>query len=141
MSSEIMPGTLRDLDRLTALDPVARSDQRRVTCIRHALESGTCFVAQIGKHLVGYGVLTHSFYGNGVIELVIVQEEHRRQGVGAALLNDLAERCETAKLFASTNQSNKPMQALLVKCGFSPSGQIDNLDDGDPELIYFKKLW
>ena len=42
------------------------------------------------------------------------------------------------KLFASTNASNTASQALMTKAGFVPSGQIDNLDEGDPERVYVK---
>ena len=44
------------------------------------------------------------------------------------------------KLFTSTNQSNTPMQALLALLGYVRSGVIDNLDPGDPELVYFLDL-
>ena len=42
------------------------------------------------------------------------------------------------KLWTSTNQSNAPMCALLSRLGFILSGQIDNLDDGDPELVFVR---
>jgi hypothetical protein len=32
------------------------------------------------------------------------------------------------------------MQSLLLKNGYTQSGIIENLDEGDPELIYFKPL-
>jgi RimJ/RimL family protein N-acetyltransferase len=44
------------------------------------------------------------------------------------------------KLFTSTNESNKPMQALLDQLGYERSGIVENLDEADPELIYFKEL-
>ena len=44
------------------------------------------------------------------------------------------------ELFASTNQSNEPMQGLLKKLGFERSLIIYNVDPGDPELIYFKRI-
>gem|GEM_PF-5850403 len=36
--------------------------------------------------------------------------------------------------------NRQPMQLLLEKSGYSLSGFIDNLDPGDPELVYFKRL-
>jgi hypothetical protein len=48
--------------------------------------------------------------------------------------------CETAKLFTTTNLSNLPMQSLLAKLGYKLSGVIDDLDLGDPELVYVKYL-
>jgi len=44
------------------------------------------------------------------------------------------------KLFTSTNLSNLPMQSLLAQLNFKLSGVIENLDEGDPELVYFKPL-
>jgi len=32
------------------------------------------------------------------------------------------------------------MRRLLKKLGYKRTGRIDNLDEGDPELIYFKRL-
>jgi hypothetical protein len=32
------------------------------------------------------------------------------------------------------------MQRLLLQAGFEPSGVIENLDEGDPELVYVKRL-
>jgi len=52
----------------------------------------------------------------------------------------LINECRTPKLFTSTNQSNVPMQGLLATLEFARSGLIENLDDGDPELVYFKRL-
>ncbi|WZB72100.1 hypothetical protein WJ968_11125 [Achromobacter xylosoxidans] len=46
--------------------------------------------------------------------------------------------CDTAKLFTSTNQSNVAARRLMAKAGFVPSGMIENLDEGDPELVYVK---
>jgi hypothetical protein len=44
----------------------------------------------------------------------------------------------TPKLFTSTNESNIPMQQLCERLGYARSGLIENLDEGDPEIIYFK---
>ena len=35
---------------------------------------------------------------------------------------------------------NAPMQALVEKLGYVKSGWIENLDEGDPDIIYFKRL-
>ena len=32
------------------------------------------------------------------------------------------------------------MQALLSRMEYQPSGLVENLDEDDPELIYFKRL-
>ena len=48
--------------------------------------------------------------------------------------------CRTPKLFTSINLSNLGMQSLLAKSGYELSGVIHNLDEGDPELVYLKRL-
>jgi hypothetical protein len=65
---------------------------------------------------------------------------NRRNGAGAALVKHIESLCQTPKLFTSTNLSNLPMQSLLAKLGYILSGVIHNLDEGDPELVYFKRL-
>ncbi len=49
----------------------------------------------------------------------------------------LASRCKIQKLFTSTNQSNEPMQQLLVKLGYFEFGIIYDLKPDDAELVYF----
>ncbi|BBV09000.1 hypothetical protein BML2537_24940 [Providencia stuartii] len=69
--------------------------------------------------------------------MLMVDSEFRRQGIGSQLIEQLKLTCVTPKLFTSTNQSNVSMQRLLANAQFIPSGIIENLDEGDPELIYF----
>ena len=87
-----------------------------------------------------YAVLNYKFYDNGWIEMLYVHQQFRCQGIGSALIRHLVNECRTPKLFTSTNQSNVPMQRLLAKLEFDRSGIIENLDEGDPELVYFKRL-
>ena len=136
----IRPATSSDADALKALDEVARDQPSRQTYIDRAVESMRCFVALDDTGPVGYAVLSYQFYDNGWVDMLYVCRDSRQRGIGGALLAHLAQNCITAKLFASTNQSNKPMQALLEKAGFESSGVIHNLDVGDPELVYLKLL-
>jgi GNAT superfamily N-acetyltransferase len=85
-------------------------------------------------------VLNYNFFHNGNIDMLYVHSDHRRRGAGAALLRHLESQCKTPKLFTSTNLSNLPMQSLLAKLEYVVSGVIHNLDEGDPEIVYFKRL-
>lgn len=127
-------------EAILAIDPIAENDPDRVAFIDQALQSHVVLIAVINKALVGYGVLEYTFYGQGFISMLYVNESYRRQGTGTALMEALIERCSTQKLFTSTNESNAPMHALLQTLGFSRSGVIHNLDPGDPEWVYFKNL-
>jgi hypothetical protein len=40
-------------------------------------------------------------------------------------------------MFTSTNESNTPMRELLRSEGWSPSGVLAGLDEGDPEHVFF----
>jgi GNAT superfamily N-acetyltransferase len=136
----IRPARSVDADALKALDEVARDEPSRHAYIDRAIESKQCFVALDDSEPVGYAVLSYQFYDNGWVDMLYVGRDSRRRGIGGALLAHVAQNCITPKLFASTNQSNKPMRALLERAGFESSGVIHNLDVGDPELVYFKPL-
>ncbi|NHZ62114.1 GNAT family N-acetyltransferase [Massilia genomosp. 1] len=135
----IRAATAADYELLVALDTVASCEPARCAQIRQWIDTGCCYVAQTGESVGAYGVLGYHFFGNGFIEMVMVGEGFRRQGLGMALVRDFQARCTTPKLFASTNLSNQRMQELLKSAGFRTSGLIDNLDDNDPEIVFFSR--
>ena len=137
---EIRDANAADRDTIVALDDVAQSDSRRIRFIDRILECATCLIAERQHTVVAYAALEYTFYEQGFIPILYVAEPARRQGVGRALMQVLASRCKTRKLFTSTNQSNRPMQRLLHALGYVPSGIIHNLDAGDPELVYMLDL-
>jgi len=136
----IRPAAETDVDTLCSLDHIARRENERREFIRREVASGNCFVAVIDETVVGYGVLNYTFHHHGCIDMLYVDSDHRRRGAGAELLRHMESLCTTAKLFTSTNLSNLPMQSLLTKLDYVLSGVIHNLDDGDPEIVYFKRL-
>ena len=132
-----------DVEALFALDAIARGDRQRQTFIAHAVTCGQCWVAADAhdtSQLTGSGVLNDTFFDQPFIALVVVKDSARRRGIAAAIMRTLESQCRGGKLFTSTNASNAPMQGVLAQLGFIRSGQIDNLDDGDPELIFVKFL-
>jgi ribosomal protein S18 acetylase RimI-like enzyme len=98
-----------------------------------------CYAARQDGEVVGFAVMDQSFFRQSFVELIVVHPRHQRKGIGEALLLHLEAVCPTEKLFVSTNLSNKQMQRLCRRLGYMPSGMIDNLDPGDPEVIYCKK--
>lgn len=137
MDIQLRNATTGDRDRIIAFDHIAQSDPLRVNFIERVLGSELCLVAERDRQVIAYGVLEYTFFDNGFISMIYVASSERRLGVGSALVDALTERCKTAKLFTSTNQSNVPTQRLLERRGFTSSGIIHNLDPGDPELVYF----
>jgi GNAT superfamily N-acetyltransferase len=136
----IRPAVENDIDALCSFDLIAQRENERRQFIRLEVISGNCFVAVEDEKVIGYGVLNYTFYYVGCIDMLYIHSDHRRNGAGAALLQHLESLCRTPKLFTSTNLSNLPMQSLLAKLGYVLSGVIHNLDEDDPEIVYFKRL-
>lgn len=137
---KIRQATRADIDAIIALDQEAAHDANRRRQIREWVSAGSTFVAVVDDVVAGYAVLEYTFFAQGFISMLIVAEASRRTGVGSALISHLEAICRTGKLFTSTNESNAPMRALMQWMSYEPSGIVHNLDDGDPELIFFKKL-
>jgi len=134
---KIRAATVNDHEALCAIDTVANTSPERRKQIRSWLDSARCCVAEVDGRIAGFGVLTRQFFGHPFIEMVMVGEAFRRQGVGAEIVRHLRSIAPASKLFSSTNASNVPMQKLFRSLGFERSGQVDNLDEGDPEIIFF----
>lgn len=132
--SYIKKATVSDLHHILEIDPF-----RRIDSIFHAIKHGECYFETFDEIIRGFAILNYTFFDNGFVELLMVAEKYRHCGIGFALLNHLFAICKTQKLFTSTNKSNEPMQKLLGKSGFSFCGEIDALDEGDPELFFVKQ--
>ena len=129
-----------DGSAICAIDPRVIDTPGRRPFIERAIAAGECYVATDRDAIVGYAVFDHSFFGQPFVSLLIVAEPQRRHGIGARLMRHIESICPGDKLFTSTNESNTPMQRLCETLGFVRSGRIENLDEGDPEIIYFKRV-
>ena len=131
---------IRDFDAIVSLDVVAESQERGRISIQRWIDANDCYVAIDSAEVIGYAALEYTFYDNAFIPMLYVASEHRHKEIATALIHHLESLAATEKIFTSTNESNVPMQSLLSKLGYKPSGIIENLDEGDPELIFFKRL-
>jgi GNAT superfamily N-acetyltransferase len=122
-----------DLEQILAID----NDPTRAGLILDAIRDSRCLVAASGGTVIGFAV-AGEFFGFDFLELLVVAPDLRRRGIGAALMSAWERWATTPKLFTSTNDSNVPMQRLCQKLGFVRSGSIENLDEDDPEIFYFK---
>ena len=129
-----------DVAAMLACDAYAQAHASRGDAVRAAVGKGHCQVAIRAGQVAGYVLTRDDFFDYGFVSLVMVSAAHQRCGVGLRLLAAAAEACQTEKLFTSTNQSNGAAQRLFASAGFVRSGQIDHLDEGDPELVYVKLL-
>ena len=127
-----------DLAALVRCDAFATSSVHREEALQLAINQRSCLLVESDSELIGFIVVEHNFFGNGFIPLVCVAPQFQRRGIGLRLLAAAEEHCRTPKLFTSTNASNAAAQGLFARGGFVHSGTIENLDPGDPELVYFK---
>lgn len=137
---KIRCATESDVAAIYAVDPVAAEKGSHRQHIRNLVDAGRAIVALIDEVVVGYAALEYTFFSNGFISMLMVDSAIRRKGIATALVKHLEKMCKTDKLFTSTNESNKPMQRLMQSMSYEPSGTVYNLDEGDPELFYVKRL-
>jgi GNAT superfamily N-acetyltransferase len=129
-----------DLPAILRFDHLAASgDHERTELLRHSLEAGECRVHVTGEVVTGYViVLPAHFFGRDFVELLMVDPARRRSGIGRILLREAVATAGTAQVFTSTNTSNRPMRELLAEEDWSFSGGLGGLDEGDPELVFYK---
>jgi ribosomal protein S18 acetylase RimI-like enzyme len=130
---------MEHLQALCTIDQKVIGDASRTEEIQQAIEEKRCLLYQSTDNIAGFLLFTNDFFGYSFISLVIVKPSERRKGVASALMKAYMQMAKTSKVFSSTNQSNKRMQQLFHNLGFVKSGVIDNLDEGDPEIIYMKQ--
>jgi GNAT superfamily N-acetyltransferase len=130
----------RDRKSIADIDPRIAKDLHRREVIDAAIAARQCWVAERSGQAAGYGILSRNFFARDFVELLYVHEGQRRRGVGAAMLTAIEAACLADRLFTSTNESNTPMRALLARSGYAESGRIENLDPGDPEVLFVKFL-
>ncbi len=131
---------MSDTTRLTELDTVARSDSSRADYITKAVSADEAWVYIADERIAGYAVINRSFFSRVTIEMLMIDTKHLRSGIGTMLLRHLEELCDSDELWTSTNLSNTPMQRLLMKLEYEMTGFVNNLDPGDPELVFYKRL-
>jgi len=128
----------KDAQRLYLIDHIAREDADRRSSIDRAIREARCSVVERNEVILGYGIISHEFFGRSFLDLIYIEEQSRGQGLGPKLIEALELQSRSTSLFTSTNQSNLHMQHVLEGLGYEPSGIIHNLDPGDPELVYVK---
>jgi ribosomal protein S18 acetylase RimI-like enzyme len=129
-----------DINQIRRIDSSAQIDESRQGLIEKAIDRGECLIALNDGILVGYAIMNHDFFDRGFVSLIYVDPAHRRCKIGSSLFDECESRCKSTRIFASANLSNLPMQGFLVSREYVLSGTVQNLDEGDPELFYSKKL-
>jgi len=124
-----------DVSAIVAMDPGRLGAAGQI----HALiQEQDCLVAVQRGEIAGLVVLRPGhFYGRDFIDLLYVAPCWRRHGAGRALMRAALRSASTPRVFVSTNESNTPMRQLLHSEGWTSSGVLTGLDEGDPEYVFF----
>ncbi|MDM5195770.1 GNAT family N-acetyltransferase [Bacillus hominis] len=137
----VTKASIDDLDSILHIDIDVLGDDSRRDYIKQAIEDERCIIVQENNSISGFLTYDTNFFGCTFLSLIIISPMKRRQGHASSLLSYMLEHSPTQKIFSSTNESNRSMQKVFSANGFIRSGIIENLDEGDPEIIfYIKKL-
>ncbi|MQR95016.1 GNAT family N-acetyltransferase [Fictibacillus phosphorivorans] len=138
---EIQNAKKHHLHKIIELDKKMIGSDHRKDEIHQAIKEERCLILYEEEEEVAAFLIYHThFFDCCFISLIMVDPAHQRKGLASSLLTHMSKISPTNKLFSSTNESNESMKKVFIKNHFKKSGFVDNLDEGDPEIIYFKKL-
>ena len=136
--AELRAAQAGDVSAIVAMDPSSLGSPVE---IRALVREGASLVAVERGQVVGFLALRPGhFYQRDFIDLLFVAPGWRQQGLGRALMRAALQNATTARVFVSTNESNAPMRHLLHSEGWTPSGILTGLDEGDPEHVFFHDI-
>ncbi len=134
----IVKADFKDLDKIVNIDSEVIGNTIRCNYIEKSIKLGHCIIAKEDDDIVGFLIYDTNFFECTFISLIIVSPSNRRKGYASCLIDYMMNLSPTTKVFSSTNRSNISMQRVFDTNGFIQSGTVENLDEGDPEIIYFK---
>ncbi|WP_415813899.1 GNAT family N-acetyltransferase [Mesobacillus thioparans] len=135
---KIMTAQITDIQSIVQIDCEVIGNSSRLDLIENAIKQERCILVKEKNEVAAFSIYDTSFFECTFISLLIVSPAKRRKGYASQMLNELVRISPTKKVFSSTNRSNESMQKVFIANGFVESGIVENLDEGDPEIIYFK---
>jgi GNAT superfamily N-acetyltransferase len=132
---EFRVAQVQDVSRIAAIYPQTLHPPQEIQAL---VQEHASLVAIERGEIVGFlAIRPRHFYQRDFIDLLFVAPGSRRHGVGRALMRAALRNASTSRVFVSTNESNTPMKELLLGEGWTPSGVLNGLDEGDPEHVFF----
>jgi ribosomal-protein-alanine acetyltransferase len=128
MTAPVRGATIADVDAVMAIERASfPTDAWSEAAMRETFEAGDAFVAEAAEGVVGYAaVLAPAGSGDADVLTIAVDEAHRGEGVGAALLDRLlrtaADRGAT-RVFLEVRADNPVAQTLYASRGFAVVGR------------------
>lgn len=127
-----------DYADICAIDAAVTGDYSRAAMLAQAIRERHCISARRGNQRLGFLLVDLSFFTHYFIINIIVHPKHRRQGVARALLGYIEKICPKDRIFTAARESDGLTHTICSALGFIRSGQIDNIDNDDPYIIYVK---
>ncbi|WP_260858366.1 GNAT family N-acetyltransferase [Fictibacillus phosphorivorans] len=138
---EIQNARETDFHNIIELDKKMIGSDHRKEEIVQAIKEERCLIMYQEDKIVAFLIYHTHFFDCCFISLIMVDPFYQRKGLASSLLTHMSKISPTNKLFSSTNESNESMKKTFIKNQFKKSGFVDNLDEGDPEIIYFKECY
>jgi ribosomal-protein-alanine N-acetyltransferase len=137
--------TYRDLGVVAAIEGLSFSAPWRASSFARVVSDSNqrFFVAELDRQVIGYGGFWVERQQAHVAK-VAVHPEHRRRGIGSAILDRLlneSRRMGLAHAYLEVRKSNTAAQALYERFGFRFERVQPNAypDDGEDALIYLRE--
>jgi len=101
-------------------------------------------VAQDDLHLIGF-VIARSLAGEWEIENIVVDERHKKRGIGTTLVRRLLSEAQAAgatSAILEVRESNAPARRLYEKIGFTSEGRRSSYyrDPIEDAILYRRSL-
>jgi len=136
--AELRAAQAGDVGAIVAMDPSSLGSPGEIQAL---VREGASLVAVERGQVVGFLALRPGhFYQRDFIDLLFVAPGWRQRGLGRTLMRAALRHATTSRVFVSTNESNTPMRHLLHSEGWTPSGILTGLDEGDPEHVFFHDI-
>ncbi|MBH0157064.1 GNAT family N-acetyltransferase [Fictibacillus sp. 5RED26] len=138
---EIQHAKEHHLQKIIELDKKMIGSDHRKEELEHAIKEERCLILYQEDEIAAFLIYHTHFFDCCFISLIMVDPAHQRKGLASSLLTHMSRISPTNKLFSSTNESNESMKKVFIKNNFKKSGFIDNLDEGDPEIVYYRNCY
>ncbi len=133
-------GVRFDTGAVNELDRLVNGTAPRPNRLGEVFADGNCWVARIDGEIVGFMAFTPALLHRWTIEMLAVHPDHRRKGIGTALVRQCEIACSKPQFFTAVGESNEAMHGLLTKLGHAVSGQIADLTAGENSVIYVMQI-
>lgn len=112
--------------------------------LNHVVEKGNSFGAYINGELAGWIICEQRAWNNSFyIENILVDEKHRRQGIGIQLIKSAikeARKLNSRVIELETQNTNYPAIQFYRRMGFNITGLNTRLYENSEEIALFMTL-